>query len=170
MNRTSVFFVQACWAVFLLAAGAAQDAAAASSLPVKMSITGVCYDPAVTSERPFLATGHFATMAECLKAKGRAAAADGGGASKAGADMPAPASAANAPTVAAAATKPAEPARPAAVVKRQDRALYDSDDAALVKRGADDVCRDGRDSQFGQLLHFRVYRTLQDCLDSGGRR
>jgi hypothetical protein len=170
MKKNGALFVRTCWTAVLLSLSATQVAGAASSLPVKMSITGVCYDPAVTSERPLLATGHFATMEACLKAKGRAAPADGSPQAQSGGGAAAPVSPATSAPAAPAAAKAAAPAVSSPAPRPRDRALYDSDDAALVKRGADDVCRDGRDPQFGQLLHFRTYRTLQDCLDSGGHR
>jgi hypothetical protein len=144
---------------------AALPLSAAEKLPVKMSIAGVCYDPAVTSERPLVATGRFATMEDCMKA-GRKAAG-----SKAPAVAPSAGPTAGAAEVAAAAVSPAPAATPVKpAVPLPDRALFDSDDPTLVKRTRDGQCLGVQSSAFGRQEHFRAYRSLQDCLDSGGHR
>lgn len=56
------------------------------------------------------------------------------------------------------------PARPAG-----DKALFDTDDPTIVKRSSAGVCHDRKSPSFEATVHFRGYRTLKDCLESGGR-
>lgn len=56
------------------------------------------------------------------------------------------------------------PARPAA-----DKALFDTDDPTIVKRSSAGVCHDRKSPSFEATIHFRAYRTMKDCIDSGGR-
>jgi hypothetical protein len=51
-----------------------------------------------------------------------------------------------------------------------DRALYDSDDVTIVKKSRDGICHDASSAGFARTLHYRAYRNMKDCLDSGGRR
>jgi hypothetical protein len=59
---------------------------------------------------------------------------------------------------------PATAAKPAV-----DKALFDTDDPTIVKRSSAGVCHDRKSPSFEATIHFRGYRTLKDCLDSGGR-
>jgi hypothetical protein len=56
------------------------------------------------------------------------------------------------------------PAKPAA-----DKALFDTDDPTIVKRSSAGVCHDRKSPSFEATIHFRAYRTMKDCIDSGGR-
>lgn len=56
------------------------------------------------------------------------------------------------------------PARPA-----PDKALFDTDDPTIMKRSSAGVCHDRKSPSFDATVHFRGYRTMKDCLDSGGR-
>jgi hypothetical protein len=51
----------------------------------------------------------------------------------------------------------------------EDLAIFDTDDRSIVKRGRNNVCRDRNDLGFDDVLHFRAYRSKEDCLRSGGR-
>ncbi len=51
-----------------------------------------------------------------------------------------------------------------------DKALYDSDDDTIVKKSRDGICHDSSSGRFVRTLHYRAYRNMKDCLDSGGRR
>jgi hypothetical protein len=68
-----------------------------------------------------------------------------------------------------AATPPAAP-RPGTAPAVPDKALFDSDDLTIVKKSREGVCHDATSAGFAQTLHYRAYRNLKDCLDSGGRR
>ena len=57
----------------------------------------------------------------------------------------------------------------AAAPRPNDGALYDSDDRNIVKKSRSDICYDASSGVFDQTLHYRAYRTMQDCLRSGGR-
>ena len=59
---------------------------------------------------------------------------------------------------------PAAAAKPAA-----DKALFDTDDPTIVKRSSAGVCHDRKSPSFEATIHFRGYRTMKDCIDSGGR-
>jgi hypothetical protein len=59
---------------------------------------------------------------------------------------------------------PATASKPAA-----DKALFDTDDPAIVKRSSAGVCHDRKSPSFDATIHFRGYRTMKDCIDSGGR-
>jgi hypothetical protein len=50
-----------------------------------------------------------------------------------------------------------------------DKALFDTDDPTIVKRSSAGVCHDRKSPSFEATVHFRGYRTLKDCLESGGR-
>ncbi len=52
----------------------------------------------------------------------------------------------------------------------KDKALYDSDDPTIVKKSRQDICHDQKSGSFAGTIHYRAYRTMKDCLDSGGRR
>jgi hypothetical protein len=51
-----------------------------------------------------------------------------------------------------------------------DLAVFDSEDPSGVRRSRAGICYTGADGGYLQLLYFKVYRTLEDCLASGGRR
>ncbi len=51
-----------------------------------------------------------------------------------------------------------------------DKAIFDTDDQNIVKRSRNNICHDRTDASFTNTLHFRAYRSMQDCLDSGGQR
>ena len=50
-----------------------------------------------------------------------------------------------------------------------DKALVETDDTTIVKRSSAGVCHDRKSPSFEATVHFRGYRTLKDCLESGGR-
>lgn len=50
-----------------------------------------------------------------------------------------------------------------------DKALWDTDDQTIVKRSRNNICHDKSDPSFEQTVHFRAYRTMKDCLESGGK-
>jgi len=50
-----------------------------------------------------------------------------------------------------------------------DKALWDTDDQTIVKRSRNNICHDKNDPSFELTLHFRAYKTMKDCLDSGGK-
>ncbi|HEU4532203.1 MAG TPA: hypothetical protein VFR59_13505 [Steroidobacteraceae bacterium] len=51
-----------------------------------------------------------------------------------------------------------------------DKAFFDTADQTIVKRSRQNICHDRTHAKFKETLHFRAYRTMQDCLDSGGER
>jgi hypothetical protein len=150
MTRTNKINSLMAAAFLLWCAGAV----AADKNPVRMSVTGVCYDPAQTSERATLPTGHFATLEDCLKAGGRAAK----GEPKAAAAPVAK------PVPAAKATLPETPSAPLV-----DKAIMDTDDPNIVKLSRSGICHDQSSGAYEATLHYRAYRSLRDCLDSGGK-
>ena len=50
-----------------------------------------------------------------------------------------------------------------------DKALFDTDNVSIVKKSRTGICHDASSGSFSVIIHFRAYRTMQDCLDSGGR-
>jgi hypothetical protein len=48
-------------------------------------------------------------------------------------------------------------------------ALYDSDDATIIKKSREGICHDYRSASFERTEHYTAYRTLEDCKASGGR-
>ena len=50
-----------------------------------------------------------------------------------------------------------------------DLAVFDSEDPRFVRRSRAGICYDSTDGSYLLLLYFRAYRSMQDCLDSGGR-
>jgi hypothetical protein len=48
-------------------------------------------------------------------------------------------------------------------------AVYDSDDATIVKKSREGICHDYRSGSFEHTLHYVAYRTMDDCKASGGR-
>ena len=50
-----------------------------------------------------------------------------------------------------------------------DLAVFDSEDPRFVRRSRGGICYGSNDGTYLQLLYFRAYRSMQDCLDSGGR-
>ncbi|MEQ1579840.1 MAG: hypothetical protein ABL964_04555 [Steroidobacteraceae bacterium] len=72
-----------------------------------------------------------------------------------------------APAVRAASQAPGSPATAAKAAA--DKALFDTDDPTIVKRSSAGVCHDRKSPSFEATLHFRGYRSMKDCIDSGGR-
>lgn len=52
----------------------------------------------------------------------------------------------------------------------KDKAIFNTDNPNIIKRSRDNVCHDRTSEHFARTVHFRAYRTMQDCIDSGGRR
>ena len=52
----------------------------------------------------------------------------------------------------------------------KDKAVWDTDDPGIVKRSRNDICHDSSDPSFAKTDHFRAYKTMKDCLESGGKR
>lgn len=50
-----------------------------------------------------------------------------------------------------------------------DKAAYDTDDTTIVKKSRSGVCHDKHSPSFTQIKKYTAYKTMQDCLDSGGR-
>jgi hypothetical protein len=50
-----------------------------------------------------------------------------------------------------------------------DKAAYDTDDQQVIKKSRSGVCHDQHSPSFPQIEKYTAYRTMQDCLDSGGR-
>ncbi len=48
-------------------------------------------------------------------------------------------------------------------------AIYDSDDATIVKKSREGICHDYKSGKFERTLHYVAYKTLDDCRASGGR-
>jgi hypothetical protein len=61
---------------------------------------------------------------------------------------------------------------PAAALQdsKPDLAVFDTDDPRFVRRSRGGICYDASDGTYLQLLYFRAYRSMQDCLESGGRK
>lgn len=51
-----------------------------------------------------------------------------------------------------------------------DLAVFNSEDPSFVRRSRAGICYTATDGGYLQLLYFKAYRTLDDCLASGGRR
>lgn len=51
-----------------------------------------------------------------------------------------------------------------------DLAVFDTEDPSFVRRSRAGICYTAADGGYLQLLYFKAYRTLEDCLASGGRR
>jgi hypothetical protein len=51
-----------------------------------------------------------------------------------------------------------------------DLAVFDSEDPSFVRQSRAGICYTAADGGYLQLLYFKAYRTLDDCLASGGRR
>jgi hypothetical protein len=51
-----------------------------------------------------------------------------------------------------------------------DLAVFDTEDASFVRRSRAGICYTAADGGYLQLLYFKAYRSLEDCLASGGRR
>jgi len=56
-----------------------------------------------------------------------------------------------------------------APAKRAGRALYDSDDATIVKKSRANICYDASSGRFTEIIHFTAYRDMEDCVADGGR-
>jgi hypothetical protein len=48
-------------------------------------------------------------------------------------------------------------------------AVYDSDDQTIVKKSREGVCHDYKSGSFARTTHYIAYRTMEDCMASGGR-
>jgi hypothetical protein len=48
--------------------------------------------------------------------------------------------------------------------------VFDSEDPSFVRQSRAGICYTAADGGYLQLLYFKAYRTLDDCLASGGRR
>ncbi|HZF26341.1 MAG TPA: hypothetical protein VEZ88_08770 [Steroidobacteraceae bacterium] len=53
---------------------------------------------------------------------------------------------------------------------KTDKAVWDTDDTAIIKKSRNNICHDKSDPSFAQTEHFRAYKTMKDCVDSGGKR
>ena len=52
----------------------------------------------------------------------------------------------------------------------KDKAYFDTDDQTIIKRSKNNICHDRTHASFKDTVHFRAYRTMKDCIDSGGKR
>jgi len=48
-------------------------------------------------------------------------------------------------------------------------AVYDSDDATIIKKSREGVCHSYHSANFERTVHYTAYRTMEDCKASGGR-
>ena len=64
---------------------------------------------------------------------------------------------------------PAKPPAPTQVPAKVDRMLYDTEDPTIIKKSRNDICHDRTSGAFKLTTSFKAYRTMKDCLDSGGR-
>jgi hypothetical protein len=55
------------------------------------------------------------------------------------------------------------------VAREDDKAAYDTEDQQIIKKSRSGVCHDKSSPSFSQIEKYTAYRTMQDCLDSGGR-
>ena len=53
---------------------------------------------------------------------------------------------------------------------KPDLAVFDSEDPRFVRRSRAGICYDSTDGSYLLLLYFRAYRSMEDCLASGGRK
>lgn len=52
---------------------------------------------------------------------------------------------------------------------KADKALYDSEDQTIIKKSRNNICHDRTSGAFVLTTAFKAYRTMKDCLESGGR-
>lgn len=130
---------------------------AAASPNVKRVTSGICYTRGQTGYEDARAYKGFESIEACLSAGGRLPNLKGF--FNQGMQSPVP--------VAAPAT---EPVAPAAVAQSGDnKLLFDTDAVNIVKKARDGFCHDAASASFAETVHFAAYRTMQDCLQSGGR-
>jgi hypothetical protein len=48
-------------------------------------------------------------------------------------------------------------------------ALYDSDDGTIIRKSRSGICHDWHSANFRQTQHYTAYRTMEDCVKSGGK-
>ena len=73
--------------------------------------------------------------------------------------------------VAAASTACAADAPPPTARKPTvDKKFFDTADRNFVKMSDARLCHDARSPNFDNTKNFKAYRTMQDCVDSGGKR
>lgn len=58
---------------------------------------------------------------------------------------------------------------PAQTPAKPDKALYDTEDPTIIKKSRSNICHDRTSGSFGLTTSFKAYRTMKDCLESGGR-
>jgi hypothetical protein len=47
--------------------------------------------------------------------------------------------------------------------------LYDTDDRTIVKKSRTGICHDSRSPNFDGTIHYAAYRSMSDCVRSGGK-
>ncbi len=58
----------------------------------------------------------------------------------------------------------------AAATVPTDKAVFDSEDPRFIRRSRGGVCYEASDGNYLRLLYYKAYLTMDDCLQSGGRR
>lgn len=58
---------------------------------------------------------------------------------------------------------------PAAKPATADKMLYDTEDPTIIKKSRNNICHDRTSGAFALTTAFKAYRTMKDCLESGGR-
>ncbi|MBM2853290.1 MAG: hypothetical protein HW417_218 [Steroidobacteraceae bacterium] len=56
-----------------------------------------------------------------------------------------------------------------APARHGSKALYDSDDPAIVKKSRGGICYESSDGRFAGIYHYTAYANMDDCLAEGGR-
>lgn len=144
----------------LLSAAIATPASSAAAGPnVKRVTSGICYTRGQTGYEDARAYKGFESIEACLSAGGRLPNLKGF--FNQGTQNPVPA-----PN----ATSATEPSAPAVAAQSGDnKLLFDTDAINIVKKARDGFCHDAASASFTEIVHFAAYRTMQDCLQSGGR-
>lgn len=155
-------------AILMLAAlsalGVLTSHAADTEPNVKRSTSGICY---ARGERGYSDTRSyrsFDSLEDCVNAGGRRPNLKGFFSRD---EQPAPSTPAATPAPAPTAA-PVQASAPAKAA--EGKALFDTDDPTIVKKSRDGLCHDSSSAVFADTVHFIAYRTLQDCLQSGGRK
>lgn len=156
MNSRFFLWISAAW-VFGMA-GTHTAGAAAAGPNVKRVSSGICYARGQTGYDEARSFKRFDSIAACLEAGGRLPNTKGffaGG-------EPGPAQPASAAVSAINET-------PGVGSRGDNKALFDTDTPGIIKKSRNGICHDDTSASYGETLHFTAYRTLQDCLQSGGR-
>lgn len=133
---------------------------------IKRATSGVCYEPGNKGYQDVRSYKAFESLEACVNAGGRLPNMQGFGPIRSEVvQQAAERDAASKPSAAATVT-----VKPAPVQSASVQPLFDTDQPGFIKKSRNNICHESSSASYAETVHFAAYGSLQDCLQSGGRK